>query len=105
MNKLAKNLMIFSMVGLMQVGLFATVAEAAAPRHDNPPKFEQRNEQRQREMEREKERRIREENERHKKEMKRRPFESKKHWQERQRQENERHKRVIHEIMGMGHRR
>lgn len=105
MKKLTKKLIIFSMVGLMQVGLFATAAEAAAPRPDDPPGFEQRDEHRHQGMEKEKHRRIHEENERHEKEMKRRPFESKQHWHERQRQENERHERAIHEIMEMGHRR
>lgn len=102
MKKLAKKLIIFSMVGLMQVGMFASAAEAAAPRPDDPSGFEQRDEHHHRDMERE--RRIREENERHEKEMKRRPHESKQHWHERQKHEMERHERAIHEIMEMGHR-
>ncbi|SDE01041.1 hypothetical protein [Sporomusa acidovorans] len=104
MKKLAKKLIIFSMVGLMQVGMFASVAAAAPPRPNDPSGFEQRDEHHHRDLEREKQRRIREENERHEKEMKRRPFESKQHWHERQKREIQRHERAIHEIMEMGRR-
>ncbi len=100
----AKKIVVYSMVGLMQVGLFASVAEAASPRHPEPPRYEQRYDHQRQEREREKERKIKQENERHEKEMKRRPFESQKKWHERQRNENERHKRAMYEIMKMGRR-
>ncbi|WP_371380781.1 hypothetical protein [Sporomusa aerivorans] len=102
MRKIVKNLVVFSMVGLMQVGLFASAAEAAAPRPGDPPGYEHRNDQHQRDIEKEKERRIQEENRRHEHEMKRRPHESKRDWHERQEREKERHERAIYEIMHRG---
>lgn len=104
MKSIAKKIIVFSMVGLMQVGLFATVAEAASPRQPERPRYEQRHDHQRQEREKEKQRKIKQENERHEKEMKRRPFESQRKWKERQRIEIERHKRAIHEIMKMGHR-
>lgn len=86
MKIVAKKVIIYSMLGLMQVGMFSSVA-AASPRHEEPPRFEQRNDQHQRDMERERAHKIQEENKRHEKEMKRYPFESKKHWRERQKHE------------------
>nr|WP_092067600.1 hypothetical protein [Dendrosporobacter quercicolus]NSL46674.1 hypothetical protein [Dendrosporobacter quercicolus DSM 1736]SDL59846.1 hypothetical protein SAMN04488502_101311 [Dendrosporobacter quercicolus] len=42
MRSIAKKIMICSLLGLMQVGLIATVA-AASPKVDEPPRIEQRN--------------------------------------------------------------
>jgi len=103
MKIVAKKVIIYSMLGLMQLGMFSSVA-AASPRQEEPPRFEQRNDHQQRDLEKEKEQRLHEENKRHEQEMKRHPFESKKQWHERQKQENERHERAIHEIMEMRHR-
>lgn len=97
MKGIAKKVIIYSMVGLMQVGLFATVVEAS-PSHEEMSRFEQQREHHQ-EWERERAHRIREENERHERAMKRRPFESRREWRERLRHENERHERAIREIM------
>jgi len=97
MQSMAKKVMIYSMVGLMQVGLFATVVEAS-PRGEGPPQYEQQRDHHP-EWERERNHRIHEENIRHEREMKRRPFESRREWRERQRHENERHEREIHRIM------
>lgn len=102
MKIVAKKVIIYSMLGLMQIGMFSSVA-AASPRQEEPPRFEQRNDHHQ-DWERERAHKIQEENDRHAKEMKRYPFESKKHWHERQKQEIERHERAIHEIMEMRHR-
>ncbi|MDF2568848.1 MAG: hypothetical protein K0R55_452 [Sporomusa sp.] len=105
MKSVVKKVIIFSMVGLMQVGFLASAAEAAVPqRHGEPPRYEQRNDHHQREMEKQKEHKIREENARHEKEMKRRPFESNRKWHDRQQKENERHERAIHEILHIGRR-
>ncbi len=103
MKNVAKKLIIFSMAGLMQIGMFASAVEAAPARHDDPPGYEQRDEHHQRD--REKERRIQAENKRHEHEMKRRPHESKRNWHERQKHEIERHEKAIHDIMEMGHHR
>ena len=107
MKIVARKIIIYSMLGLMQVGMLSSVA-AASPRQGEPPRFEQRYEHRddhqQRDLEKEKQQRLHEENKRHEQEMKRHPFESKKQWHERQKHENERHERAIHEIMEMRHR-
>lgn len=42
MKKVAKKVFIYSMVGLLQAGLFATVTEAAAKPNDLPPGYDQR---------------------------------------------------------------
>ncbi len=102
MSALVKKLIIYSMVGLMQMGLFVTAAEAS-PRETEMSRYEDRHDHNRRQLEREKEHRLREENRRHEHEMRRRPFESKRAWHERQKHENERHRRAIHEIMRMGH--
>lgn len=100
-KRVAKKVIICSLVGLLQVGLFATAAEAAPPRPFEPPRYEHRHDHERRDFEKEKKRRIQEENKRHEHNMKRLPFESKKKWHERQKKEIERHKRAIHEIMRM----
>lgn len=41
MKSIAKKVMIYSMLGLMQVGLFATVA-SASPKIEEPPRIEKR---------------------------------------------------------------
>ena len=104
MKNVAQKVIIYSMVGLLHVGVFVSAAEAAAPGQNEPPRYEHRDEHRQRELEKEKERRLHEENVYHEKQMKRRPFESKKSWHERQKKENERHEKAVREIMRMGHR-
>lgn len=95
MKSVAKKVLIYSMVGLMQVGLFASVTEAAVKQNE-PTKYEQREGSHQGDQD--KERKIREENERHEKEMKRRPNESDREWQKRQQQENERHDRELRQV-------
>ncbi|SMD12319.1 hypothetical protein [Sporomusa malonica] len=98
MDKMVKKVAIYSMVGLMQLGLAVSVIEAS-PRGQEPPRQEQRDDKRQHEQERE--RRIQEENERHEREMRRRDHESEHEWHERQRQEKERHDKAIKAITGL----
>lgn len=100
MNALAKKMVIYSMVGLMQVGLFAAVAEAS-PREAEMSRYEDRHDRR--DFERAREHRLQEENRRHEHEMRRRPFESRRAWHERQQREIERHRHAVREIMRMGH--
>lgn len=106
-KSVAKKVIVCSLLGLLQVGLFAPAADAAAPKH-KPQRYEHRaeyrNDHHQRELKKEKERRLKEENKRHEKIMKRHPFESTKQWHERQKKEIERHRRAVYEIMQMGRR-
>ncbi len=122
MNILVKKTIVYSLAGIMQFGLFATVAEASAlynadsqrivqlDRHDrrDRDRYERDRHERERyerERRREQNERLRRENERHEHEMKRRPFESRRAWQDRQKREIERHKRAVYEIMRMLHHR
>ena len=102
MKNLAKKTIIYSMVGIMQIGLSASVALANPGPNDNNRPFEYREGHHDRdhdqERQREHDRRLKEENERHEKEMKRRPHESKREWHERQKYENERHEKELHKI-------
>jgi hypothetical protein len=101
MNSLIKKTIIYSMVGLMQFGFFATVVEAS-PRQAEMSRYENRHDYHQRQLKREREHRLHEENKRHDREMRRRPFESKRAWHERQQREIERHRRAVYEIMKIG---
>ncbi|HWR06682.1 hypothetical protein [Sporomusa sp.] len=107
MRIVAKKVIIYSMLGLMQVGMFSSIA-AAAPgslHNDNPQRIVQLDrhdrhdrDRHERDRRREHDERLRREHERHEQEMRRRPFESRREWHERQRRENERHNRELHEI-------
>ena len=116
MKNVAKKAVIYSMVGLMQVGLFASVAEAAMFNNSSSQQVVQldsrngRDHDRDRDNDRrrhEKERRRihderkRVENERHEREMKRRPHESRREWRERQERERERHDRELRIIAAL----
>lgn len=108
MKNIAKKLAILSMVGVMQLGLGASVIEAS-PQYKEPATMQQqqsdRNDQRQDgpqkdRSEKDRQERERIENKRHEQEMKRRPNESEKEWHERQKPEKERHEmelRKVHE--------
>lgn len=98
MNKMLKKVTVFSMIGLMQVGLGVSVIEAS-PAQSGPQRFEQRDDRQRQEQERN--HRIKAENERHEREMKRRPHESKKAWYERQKKEKERHQTAIRDIAAL----
>jgi membrane protein involved in colicin uptake len=95
MKSVVKKIAIYSMIGIMQIGFGASVIEAS-PLQNDPSPMQQRFDrpgQRQGWHERE---RI--ENERHEREMKRRPHETRKQWRERQKHENERHERELYKI-------
>ncbi|TWH44967.1 hypothetical protein [Sporomusa sp. KB1] len=98
MNKMAKKVIIFSMVGLLQFGLGVSVIEAAH-RQSEPPRQEQGDDRQQQDQERE--RRIQKENERHEREMRRRDHESEREWHERQERERERHDKALATIAGL----
>ncbi|MDU4961863.1 MAG: hypothetical protein E6X17_14510 [Sporomusaceae bacterium] len=121
MTKIAKKIVAYTMLGMLQIGFGATAAEAASLHSNNRPaslqrqdkdhhEQEQRREKERREQEqrREKERReqerrerVRQENERHEREMKRRPHESERDWRHRQKAEKERHDNSLREIAAL----
>jgi ABC-type nickel/cobalt efflux system permease component RcnA len=107
MKPLAKKVIIYSMLGLMQVGMFSSVAAAApGPSHnyesqriaymDRDDRHGHDNDRKRKHDERQ-----REEKERHEREMKRRPHESDHEWRERQKHENERHENALREIAAL----
>ncbi|TWH46264.1 hypothetical protein [Sporomusa sp. KB1] len=108
MKIVSKKIVIYSMLGIMQVGMVSSVA-AAAPgpllngdsqqivqldRFDRHDRRYNRDDARRRQHDE----RMRRENERHEREMRRRHHESERAWRERQRRENDRHDRHLRDI-------
>ncbi|HWR45171.1 hypothetical protein [Sporomusa sp.] len=107
MKIVAKKVIVYSMLGLMQVSMFSSVAAAApGPINNNglqriayldrDDRHGHDNDQKRKHDERQ-----REEKERHEREMKRRPHESEHEWRERQEREKERHENVLREIAAL----
>lgn len=107
MKSVAKKVMIYSMLGLMQVGMFSSIAAAApGPVHndssqriaylDRDDRHDRDDDQRRKHDERK-----REEDKRHEREMKRRPHESDREWRERQEHEKDRHDKALREIAAL----
>jgi len=82
-----KKVAIFSMLGIMQIGLGASVIEASSLH--NPLPMQQEDD----DQDRNEAKRI--ENERHERAMERRANESEREWNERQSRENERHEKRL----------
>lgn len=106
MNGLVKKTIIYSMVGIMQVGMFSSVAAAApGPMHNNGAQriayLDRHDHDRGNERKRQHDERKRVENERHEREMKRRPHESRREWRERQEREKERHDKELRIIAAL----
>jgi hypothetical protein len=102
MKNLTKKIMIFSMVGMMQIGFGAAVLEAS-PLHNNNSnrviQFDDRHDQDgPRDRHDDHDERLRRENERHENEMKRRHHESDREWHERQERERQQHDDNLREI-------
>ena len=101
MNRIMKKSIVYSLVGILQIGFGAALTEASplytgdgqaqTIRMDRPQGGDE-------DRRREHDRREREENERHEREMKRRPHESDREWHERQERERERHEQALREI-------
>lgn len=100
MNSVVKKTIVFSMIGIMQIGWGAAVTEAS-------PLFTGNAQQRiiqvdrphgDNDRQREHDERMRKENERHEREMKRRPHESDRDWHDRRERENKRHDQQLREI-------
>ena len=108
MKKIVKKVIVYSMVGLLQAGLFATVTEAAAKPNDPQPGYNQQQDPKKNndpkkdnnKNQQDKDRKIEAEKQRHENEMKRKPNESDRDWQKRQQQEKERHEKNLKGIQG-----
>jgi len=104
MRGIGKKVVVWSLVGMLQIGFGASVIEASPFQNVAPPaqqygRHDQDRERHERErLERERHEQERRENERHEREMKRRPHESRKEWHERQHREMERHRRALEDI-------
>ena len=102
MNNMIKKMMIYALVGMMQLGFAATVTEAASFRGESVRRINMDNRERRHDEHNERKRqhdeRKREENERHEREMRRRQHENEHEWRERQARENERHDAALHDI-------
>ncbi len=91
MKSIVKKVVIYSMIGILQLGLGASVIEAS-PRH-NDQYQKQRHEYRVH--------RIQEERDRHEREMQRRNYEEEREWHERQDREKAHHEEVMRTIGGL----
>ena len=92
--------MIYSMVGVMQIGLSANIIEASSSHNDGPQQIVQLDDRAHHDNERQREhdKRQRQENERHEREMRRHKHESEREWHERQERESRRHRDANDEI-------
>jgi len=93
MNRIAKKIMIYSLVGIMQLGLGASVIEASSLHNDGPQMTQLDNRHGDRDEQK------RQENERHAREMRRHHNEGEREWHERQERENRRHDNTMNEII------
>lgn len=92
MKRIAKNIAVYAMVGIMQVG-FGVSETDASPFYNGLSPMGQNDKREQDRPERE---RI--EKERHEREMERRPHEGEREWRERQDREKERHDHAQREM-------
>ncbi len=93
MKKIAKKIMIYSLAGIMQIGLGATIIHASPLHIDGSQQIVQLDDSYHHNDDRE---RI--ENNRHEREMRRHEHETDRDWHERQEQEKQRHEHEMHEI-------
>lgn len=95
MNTIVKKVIVYSMIGILNIGLFATAAEAS-PRSEHSYRYERHEGNRS-----DRECRLREEHWRHEREMQRRHDEDARRWHERQEKERERHDKIVRTIGGI----
>lgn len=96
MKSIVKKIVVFSMIGVMQVGIGAATIEASPRHHDNPnERYERRHHDNDREQ------RLREEKARHEREMQRRHYESEREYKERQEREKDHHEEIMRTIGGL----
>ncbi|MBP2653562.1 MAG: hypothetical protein H6Q73_1131 [Firmicutes bacterium] len=100
MNNITKKIMFYSLAGIMQFGLGATVIEAIPLYNEDSQRIVQLDDRRQPDNDRQRkhDERQREENERHEREMRRHDGESDRDWHERQERENRRHNDALRDI-------
>jgi hypothetical protein len=92
-RNLTKKIMIYSMVGMMQFGLGATVVAASPLFNDGSQRVVQLDDRHH-----DREQRQRQENRRHEREMRRHHNEGEREWHERQYRENQQHDNTMNEI-------
>jgi len=105
MKIVAKKVIIYSMLGLMQVGMLSSVAAAApGPLHNSSSQQivqldrHDGHDNRDNDRRRQHDERMRQENQRHEREMRRHPNEGRRAWRERQERERDRHDRELRDI-------
>ena len=100
MKNITKKIIIYSLAGIMQLGLGASVIEASPLHSDDLQRIVQLDDgdHHDNDRQREHDRRQREENERHEREMRRHEHESERDWHERQEREERRHRDANDEI-------
>ncbi|HEY3423217.1 MAG TPA: hypothetical protein VGL27_00360 [Negativicutes bacterium] len=91
MSNLVKKITIFSLVGMMQIGISASVIEASPLHNEGSQRIVQLDD-------RDHDDRQRQENERHEREMRRHDHESDRDWHDRQEREKQRHDNTMNEI-------
>ncbi len=97
MNDIVRKTIIYSLAGIMQIGLGIAVTEASPVPAGNWQQQTIRMDQPQNQQG-DHDKRLREEKQRHENEMKRRPNEGEKEWHERQERENQRHEQALREM-------
>jgi hypothetical protein len=98
-KRIAKKIMIYSLAGIIQIGIGTAVVAASPLYSDGPQRLVQLDDRHDdNDRQREHDKRQREENERHEREMRRHDGESEREWHERQKRENERHKNALYDI-------
>lgn len=103
MKNMAKKIVVFSLIGLMQVGVGASITEASA-RYDNnhsEHRYEERCKDHHNNNHHNRERRIQEENDRHEREMRRLDYENEREYRERQEREKEHHEEIMRTLGGL----
>ncbi|VBB07319.1 Hypothetical protein LUCI_2563 [Lucifera butyrica] len=115
MKSIVKKTIIYSMIGMIEMG-FGASAVFASPvysyngpqqivqlddRHDRDNDRWREQRRHEEERRREHDERLRRENERHEREMQRRRHESEREWHERQERERQRHDETLHEIAAL----
>jgi len=105
MKIIGKRAIVYSMLGLLQVGMFSSVAAAApGPLHNDGSQriaYLDRDDRRDDDRQHDHDERKRQENERHEREMKRRPHEGEREWRERQEREKDRHDQNLRQIAAL----
>jgi hypothetical protein len=94
-KSIVKKVFIYSMVGIMQLGIGASVIEASPKHYDN------QHDQRYKAHYKSRDQRIREERQRYECEIQRRHYENEREWRERQQREKEHHEEIMRTLGGL----